>query len=388
MCASYVLRFRIRRPSKTPTAASTKSLIATQSLQGPVGRHLTRWRALHYSRVDYNQRHPVILPDDTTLASLWITEAHQRCLHGGVQLTLSTLRQHCWILRGRHLVKACIHRCLTCVRWKGNTTDQLMGVLPTPRVTPCRTFLRVGIDYAGPIFIRSSRGRGQHARKGYISLFICLATKAVHLEVVSDGTTEAFLAALKRLTSRRGLCSQIYSDCGTAFVGADKELRILLQTVSHKTDNSWIVWHPRESSGSLILLPAPHFGGIWEAAVKSVKHHLRRVLGEHKLTYEELATLLAEIEACLNSRPLIPLSDDPDDLDALTPGHFLVGEAITAIPEPNLEDLPDNRLSRWQLVQKMQTAFWRLWSRDYLNTLQTRESGIELGRPFGRATCV
>ena len=106
--------------------------------------------------------------------------------------------------------------------------------------------------------------------------------------------------------------------------------------------------------------------------MKSVKHHLWRVLGEHRLTYEELATLLAEIEACLNSRPLIPLSDDPEDLHTLTTGHSLVGGAINAIPEPNLEELPDNRLSQWQLVQKMQQHFWRLWSRDYLNTLQTQ----------------
>ena len=181
-----------------------------------------------------------------------------------------------------------------------------MGVLPAPRVTPCRPFLRVGVDYAGPILIRSSRGRGQHASKGYIALFVCLATKAVHLEVVSDGTTEAFLAALKRLTSRRGLCSQIYSDCGTAFMGADKELRCLLQAVSaenqqllDRSASEGIEWKFNPPS-------APHFGGIWEAAVKSVKHHVRRVLGEHRLTYEELATLLAQIEACLNSRPLIP----------------------------------------------------------------------------------
>ena len=234
-----------------------------------------------------------------------------------------------------------------------------MGNRPAVRVTPCR-----------PILLRTSKGRGQHAYKGYIALFVCLASKAVHLEVVSDGTTDAFLATLRRFICRRDRCSQILNDCGTAFEWADRELRALLQA-----STSSQLLDPVASEGiEWTFNPpvAPHFGGIWEAAVKSVKHHLQRVIGEHKLTYEEMATLLTEIEACLNSRPLQPLFDDPEDLSVLTPGHFLIGEALTALPEPNLEELPVNRLSRWQLAQKMQQHFWRLWARDYLNTLQTR----------------
>ncbi|XP_029674528.1 uncharacterized protein LOC115242404 [Formica exsecta] len=115
--------------------------------------------------------------------------------------------------------------------------------------------------------------------------------------------------------------------------------------------------------------PAPHFGGLWEAAVKSFKHHLRRVLGESTLTYEEMSTLLAQIEACLNSRPLQAMSDDPDDLAALTPGHFLVGSVLNAIPEASSLDVPIGRLSRWQLLQRMRDHFWNRWSQEYLYTL-------------------
>ncbi|XP_076655135.1 uncharacterized protein LOC143360306 [Halictus rubicundus] len=324
------------------------------------------------ANLPYDRTHPAILPDESSLARLWVDAAHKRCLHGGTQLTLATLRQECWILKGRHLVKACIHRCTTCIRWKGQTAPPKMGNLPLSRITPSRPFFRSGIDYAGPIHVRTSRGRGKLTSKGYIAVFICLATRAVHLEAVSDGSTETFLAALRRFISRRGRCAELHSDCGRNFIGANHELRTLLkQSVAQgggpfaAASREGITWKFNPPS-------APHFGGIWEAAVKSVKHHLRRLIGEQRLSFEELATLLTGIEACLNSRPILPLSDDPEDPAALTPGHFLVGEPLLAIPEPSLEELSVSRLSRWQLVQQMQQHFWRRWSREYLNSLQPR----------------
>ncbi|KMQ88133.1 hypothetical protein RF55_12431 [Lasius niger] len=117
---------------------------------------------------------------------------------------------------------------------------------------------------------------------------------------------------------------------------------------------------------------ASHFGGLWEAVVKSAKHHLRRVIGNATLTFEEMTTLLTQIEACLNSRPLSPLTDDPEDLTALTPGHLLIGTALTAVPEPFLQDVSANRLSRWQLLQQMQDQFWSCWKLEYLQSLISR----------------
>nr|XP_033325360.1 uncharacterized protein LOC117219916 [Megalopta genalis] len=122
------------------------------------------------------------------------------------------------------------------------------------------------------------------------------------------------------------------------------------------------------------LIPprAPHFGGLWERGVRSVKRHLRRVIGEQRLTFEEMCTILAQIEACLNSRPLHPLSSDPSDLNPLTPGHFLVGEALTTLPHADLTDIRQNRLNRFQLLQQTVQHFWRRWQRDYLHNLQQR----------------
>jgi len=178
----------------------------------------------------------------------------------------------------------------------------------------------------------------------------------------------------------------MYSDNGTTFVGADKELsrayRSALRDLNflNKTATDKI-WH---------FLPpsAPHFGGIWEAGVRSVKHHLRRVLGDKTLTFEKFSTVLCQVEACLNSRPLAPLSDYLDDYQFLTPGHFLIGATITAPPEPSILNLTEDRLSRWQLVRHITERFWSLWSTDYINTLQQRnkwrkvEPSIGVGRLY------
>jgi len=260
-----------------------------------------------------------------------------------------------------------------------------MGNLPQERVTPARPFLRTGVDYAGPILIRTNKGRGHRANKGFISVFVCLSSKAVHLEVVSDYTAEAFLAAFRRFVSRRGLCREMFSDCGINFTGASRELREMFRAstadgrrIAQAAASDGIRWRFNPPA-------APHFGGLWEAAVKSTKHHLRRVIGEATLTFEEMTTLLTQVEACLNSRPLQPLTDDPDDLTALTPGHFLIGAPLLAVLEPSLATERDNTLSRWQLLQKMRDHFWERWSREYLQTLacrpkwQKNETGPSVG---------
>ncbi|XP_011696370.1 PREDICTED: uncharacterized protein LOC105455031 [Wasmannia auropunctata] len=163
----------------------------------------------------------------------------------------------------------------------------------------------------------------------------------------------------------------MYSDRETNFVGADAQLRGFFRDAARERHIANVLG--AEGVQWRFNPPAAlHFGGIWEAAVKSTKHHLRRVIGDTTLTYEELSTFLAQVEACLNSRPLLALSDDPEDLAALTPGHFLVGAALNAIPEPTLAKEPTSRLSRWQLLQKMRDHFWDRWSHEYLQTLNAR----------------
>ncbi|XP_071577703.1 uncharacterized protein [Temnothorax nylanderi] len=198
-----------------------------------------------------------------------------------------------------------------------------------------------------------------------------MTTKAIHLELVSDYSTGAFIAAFSRFGSRRGFPTSIYSDNGTTFQGADRELRLAARTA---TEDPNFLNHLASEGGTWHFLPpsAPHFGGLWEAAVRSVKYHLKRCTGSYTLTFEELTTVLCRIEACLNSRPIAAVSENLDDYNPLTPGHFLIGGPPLSTPEPSVLELNEARLSRWQLLQRISEQFWKSWSNDYLLTLQQK----------------
>ncbi|XP_049880154.1 uncharacterized protein LOC126378727 isoform X1 [Pectinophora gossypiella] len=249
-----------------------------------------------------------------------------------------------------------------------------MGSLPKDRVNPARVFEKVGLDYCGPFEVKQSTVRRSIVSKGYVLVIVCFTTKAVHLEVVSDMTTEAFLAALKRFIARRGLPSDIYSDNAKTFKGAHNKLNDLYKlanssdfqnSVSNFTANKGIQFH---------FIPdySPNHGGLWEAAVKSAKYHMKRIVGLKTYTYEQLSTIFTEIEAVLNSRPITPMSQDPSDFSCLTPGHFIIGCPLTSYPCPDLTEIPINRLKFWRSCEQARQHFWRAWSHDYLSSLHQR----------------
>ncbi|XP_055604975.1 uncharacterized protein LOC129753201 [Uranotaenia lowii] len=319
-----------------------------------------------------NTKHPIVLPAKHPFTKMLFEYYHIKLLHAGSQLLLSTVRLKYWPLGGRNVPRQVVHNCMKCFRAKPSPIEQFMGELPQARVTVARAFLRTGVDYFGPVYIRPAPRKP--AVKAYVSVFICLCTKAVHLELVSDLSTERFLQALRRFTGRRGYCSDIYSDNGTNFVGARNYLREILkllrndhhkEAVSKECANNNIQWH-------FIPPGAPHFGGLWEAAVRSAKKHLLKVLGENVVSFEDMTTLLVQVENCLNSRPITALTDDPDNLEPLTPGHFLIGEPLQQIPERDVRDVPLNRLNNNQTLQKRIQHFWDRWRVEYLTQLQGR----------------
>lgn len=328
----------------------------------------------------YDEKHPLILPHRGELTMLIIADAHNKVMHYGPKQTIGHLQQRFWILGVRNAVKAHIRQCVICYRTKPRSQHQLMGSLPAARVTPSRAFLHTAIDYAGPIWTRTSKGRGHKANKAWIAVFICLASKAMHLELVSDLTTASFIAAFRRFTARRGHCSDIYCDNGTNFVGAAGELERMLQCCVKNAE-----WHREVSAdGSRFHFAppgSPHFNGLAEAAVKLAKTSLRKIIGEHTLTFEEMCTFLAQAEAVLNSRPIGALTRDRDDFAPLTPGHLLIGRPLTAVPEANLlNETTMTYACRWKLVQRLAQQFWRRWSTEYVHALQQRAKWQTLQR--------
>ncbi|XP_055623250.1 uncharacterized protein LOC129766687 [Toxorhynchites rutilus septentrionalis] len=248
---------------------------------------------------------------------------------------------------------------------------------PTHRSTsrstcsPQQAFFSYGRGLLWP-FLFETPAQTRRSPKFYIAVFICIATKAIHLEMVSDLSTTGFLSALHRFIGRYGIPSQIHSDNATNFAGANNELKELYNLLSDKkardqihTDCSrqGIEWH-------FIPPRAPNFGGLWEAAVRSVKTSLKKQIGIQQLNYENFSTLLAQITAALNSRPLTPLSDDPSDMEAPTPAHFLTGTAMNTLPEPDYTHSSTSRLSHYQQRQQLFQQFWNRWTTEYLHNLQ------------------
>ena len=171
--------------------------------------------------------------------------------------------------------------------------------------------------------------------KSYVCIYVCFNMKAIHLELCSDLSTESFMACFSRFVARHGLPSDVFTDTGTNFIGASNELsncyrllesQILKERVSHLSNNKQVSWYFSPAS-------APHFVGIWEASVGMMKTTLRKILWTQVLTFEEFTTVLTEVESVLNSTPLLPIDSSPTNgVLALTPGHFLIGQPLQALP--------------------------------------------------------
>lgn len=329
---------------------------------------------LRMSALPFAQKHPILLPNRHQLTDIIIREIHESQYHAGIQTTLYILRQKFWLPDGRNQVRKIIRSCVKCFRFDAGAIKHKMGDLPAVRIRPATPFTNTGIDFCGPFFIKEKKFRNRTRIKVYVCVFVCMAIKAVHLEIVSDLTSEGFLAALRRFIARRGLPEHIYSDNGTNFVGANnqlKELYVLVNSEEHKdlvnkfASERRITWH-------FIPPAAPHFGGLWESTVKVFKHHFKRVIGDSLFTFEELNTFTIEIEGILNSRPITSISSDPNDLLVLSPAHYLTGKPLSTLPEYDLRTVSANRLSTWQHISKVRQDFWARWSLEYLNELQIR----------------
>ncbi|XP_058839748.1 uncharacterized protein LOC131695296 [Topomyia yanbarensis] len=305
---------------------------------------------LRHAPIPISRKHPFVLSQHHPLSKLIVVHYHLKHFHAGSQLLIASVREN-----------------------RPRVLEQLMADLPSERVTPAHPFLKVGVDYCGPFQVIYPIRRSA-PRKYFVAIFVCLATKAVHLELVGDLTSAAFLAAFKRFVARRGIPALVMCDNALNFVGAKRELDELVQLFNSEQFQQSVARGAQHDRIDFRFIPprSPNFGGLWEAAVKSFKGHFKCTIGNRVLQHDEMQTVVAQIEATLNSRPLTPISNDTSDFEALTPGHFLIQRPLTAVSEPSLEDVPENRLTIWQRSQDVVQRIWKKWSTQYLSDLHNR----------------
>ena len=327
---------------------------------------------LRHAKVAHESRHQVLLSPNHDVTRLIINDKHRRLAHSGPDHVLCSLRERYWILRGRAAVKKWTTQCWFCKKRRATPSPPMMADLPASRVNQAGPpFSAVGLDFFGPIAVR----RFRKTEKRYGCIFTCMATRSVHIEIAHSLDTDSFIMALRRMIARRGRPRQIFSDNGTNLKAGERELRACLREFNQtqitdamtQEDIDW-KFNPPAS---------PHFGGVWERVVRSVKRALVAVIGHDAVTDEMLLTVMAEVEGLLNSRPLTHVSADPNDLQALTPNHFLIGRASPNLPPGIFDDSDLSRRRRWRHAQRVVDHFWKRWRREYLPELTVRRKWLQ-----------
>lgn len=327
------------------------------------------------AHMPFNEKFPIIIPSNHRIVHLIVKLYHALTLHGGPRLTVNQTRQNYWILNVRNFARHFIQKCTVCFSNKPKLLTQQMGALPFNRVNDrSRPFAATTVDYAGPFRLKASQFRGIKSYKGYVAIFTCMATKAVHLEAAGDMTAQTFIHTFERFIARRGYCHDMYSDNGTNFVRAfkdmDKDRKLFENSYENIIKIKLIPYLATRNIQWHFSPPySPHFNGLAEAAVKSMKFHIVRTIAESTLSFEHFSTVLARIEAVLNSRPISAISDNINDFTSLTPGHFLIGNSLLARPHP-----PSNEklITRYQQMEAMVQHFWHRFRMDVLSSMQIR----------------
>nr|CAB3263159.1 uncharacterized protein LOC104265735 [Phallusia mammillata] len=317
--------------------------------------------------VEFDVKHPMILPYDHRFTDLVIMQQHDEVGHSGMGHTWSSLRQRYWIIKGGVAVRRVLGKCVSCRRRNGSLDKQMMADLPASRLQANKPpFSVVGVDYFGPFLVK--QGRSEVKRYGCI--FSCFSTRAAHIEIAHSLSTDSFIGALRRFIGRRGRPDQIYSDNGTNFVGAERILREELNRWNQRQIYKYL--QQRDIAWSFNPPTASHMGGVWERMIRSVRKILNALLSEQTLSDEKLMTLMVEVEAILNSRPLVPVTFDSKDEEPLTPNHLLLQRAAPNMSPGLFTGKDCFHRNRWRQVQYLADQFWRRWSREYLPTLMPR----------------
>ena len=328
--------------------------------------------------IDESFAHQLIILDAKHPAiKLLILEYHRRYFHGSNETVVNELRQRFYIVGLRKTLRSLVSACLICKLRRAKPRAPMMAPLPAGRLAyRQRAFSHCGMDYFGPMMVKIGRRR----EKRWGVLFTCLSTRAIHLELAHSLTASSAIMALQRLSARRGMPSIIYSDNGTNFRGACKELKDGLSQMDRSRPHQFAL----QNGLRWIFNPpdAPHMGGAWERLIRSVKVALSVILREQAPNEETLYTLLTEIEHSINSRPLTNVSADPTDAEALTPNHLLIGSSSGEFRLGRYEAQSVCPRKQWRVAQALADSFWRRWLREYVPTLVPRRKWCEKSTPI------
>ncbi|KAK3107001.1 hypothetical protein FSP39_004706 [Pinctada imbricata] len=330
---------------------------------------------LKLANTDNIAKHPIIIPGKSHVSRLLIKHYHDIIHHQGRHITEGAVRSAgYWIIGGKKLVSSVLYRCVLCRKLRGRFECQKMADLPSSRLQPAPPFTYVGVDMFGhwDIVTRKTRG-GVASNKRWAILFTCLTSRATHIEVVEDMSASAFINALRRFVAIRGKVAEFRSDRGTNFVGCTDDLEIDAVNVEDSDVKDFLY-----NNGCKWIFNTPHsshMGGVWERIIGLARRILDAILlklPQRNLTHDVLVTLMAEICAILNNRPLVPVSVDPNHPFVLSPSTLLTQKCETDIPPFEHLDIKDMYASHWKHVQVIANQFWNRWQGEYIQLLQSR----------------
>ncbi|XP_064641321.1 uncharacterized protein LOC135496115 [Lineus longissimus] len=322
---------------------------------------------LRNSNLPDQTKHQDILPKKHHVVDLIVRHYHHLTGHSGSERVLTEIRQKFWIVKARIAVRRNITKCMRCRKRNAQPMTKQMADLPTDRgASPRAAFSHVGLDYFGPYHVK----RGRSLIKRYGCIFTCLTTRAIHIEVAENLTTDSFINALQRFISRRGTPIKIRSDNGTCtnFVGAQKELKDAIKAWNLQQTDEYM--RQRELICKFNPPAVSHMGGVWERQIRSVRKVLDGIMKLQNLTDDTLHTMMCLVEAIINGRPLTKLSDDP--VEPITSNHSLLLRPGLCLP-PGLFDETDLYRRQWRQVQYLADVFWHRWRKEYLTALQERQ---------------
>ena len=332
---------------------------------------------IHKSQhISEGERHPIILPRQSHVTKVIITKVHNETNHGGRSLTLCELRtQGYYVHKGSKTVAKILNNCLVCRKIRRPPECQKMADLPSERVEQCPVFFHSGMDVFGPYMVK----RGRSETKRYGLLFTCLYSRAIHLEMLEDLSTDCFINALRCFISLRGVVKTIFCDQGTNFVGAHNEMQQALTELEHSKLEIFL--SSKQVEFKFNVPHASEQAGVWERQIRTTRSVLRSVIdfSNTRLDDSSLRTFFYEAAYIVNSRPLSPVSlNDPLAEPPVTPNALLHGKLEGVLPPPGAfcpQDVYARK--RWRRVQYLSEQFWCKWKREYLLNQQQRQKWVK-----------